>query len=134
MHFALFDNTTLQVDNVVSQQLSTYHVKQLNKGTTDETGLIQTADIVMGSDPVLIRNFLMTYKSTDVDVTVKVYLDNNALPVKTMTLPASSTLVNKHPILLNTTSEVLSLSFESTAPDFTIEDMEIPDSEIDPTD
>ncbi|KKL06155.1 hypothetical protein LCGC14_2598840, partial [marine sediment metagenome] len=88
----------------------------------------------MGNDPVFIRNFYLSYISSSVDVTVKVYLDNNALPAKTMTLDASSTIVNKAPILLNTSSEVLSLSFESTATDFTIEDMEIPDSEINPTD
>ena len=128
------DNGTLQIDDLKIRQLNTYHVKQLNKGTTDETGLFQTPDIVLGNDPVLIRNAYITYKSTDVDVTVKVYLDNNALPAKTMPLDASSTLVNKAPILLNTTSEVLSLSFESTATDFTIEDIEIPDTEINPTD
>ena len=125
---------TLQLDNVVVSQLNSYHVKQLNSGTTDETGLIQTQDIVMGNDPVFIRNFYLSYISSSVDVTVKVYLDNNALPAKTMTLDASSTIVNKAPILLNTSSEVLSLSFESAATDFTIEDMEIPDSEINPTD
>ena len=115
-------------------QLNTFHVKQLNKGTTDEIGLIQTGDIVLGSDPVVIREFLVTYKSSSVDVTVKIYLDNNTLPAKIIPLPASSKLVNKYPIRLNTTSEVLSLSFESTATDFTIEDMEIPASEINPTD
>ncbi len=125
---------TTQIDNIIVTQLNSYHVKQLNKGTTDETGLIQTGDIVLGNDPVLIRNAYITYLSSSVDVTVKVYLDNNALPAKTMTLDASSTLRNKVPILLNTTSEVLSLSFESTATDFTIEDIEIPDTEINPTD
>ena len=125
---------TTQIDNIVVRQLYTYHVKQLNKGTTDETGLIQTADIVLGNDPALIRNAYISYISTGVDVTVKVYLDNNALPAKTMPLDASSTLRNKVPILLNTTSEVLSLSFESTATDFTVEDIEIPDTEINPTD
>ncbi len=124
---------TLQLDDVVVSQLNSYHVLQLNSGTTDETGLIQTQDIVMGNDPVFIRNFFVSYISSSVDVTVKVYLDNNALPSKVETLAASSTLVNKYPILLNISSEVLSLSFESTATDFTIEDMEIPDSEINPT-
>lgn len=121
---------TLQIDNLVVTQLNSYHVKQLNKGTCDETGLLQTGDIVLGNDPVQIRNVYLSYKSSSVDVTVKVYLDNQTIPTKTMTLDASSTLRNKVPILLNTTSEVLSLSFESTATDFTIEDIEIPDKEI----
>lgn len=125
---------TLQIDNVVVRQVNSYHVKQLNKGTTDEIGLFQTGDIVLGKDPVQIRNAYVTYLSTTVDVTVKVYLDNNALPAKTMTLPASSTLVNKALIELNTTSEVLSLSFESTAVDFTAEDFEIKDEDINPSD
>ncbi len=134
LYITVGKNGTLQIDNVIVRQLNSYHVKQLNKGTTDETGLIQTADIVLGNDPVLIRNAYITYLSSSVAVTVKVYLDNNALPAKTMPLDASSTLRNKVPILLNTTSEVLSLSFESTATDFTVEDIEIPDKEINPTD
>lgn len=127
-------NGTLQIDNIVVTQFNSYHVKQLNKGTSSETGLLQTGDIVLGNDPALIRNTYVSYISTGVDVTVKVYLDNNALPAKTMTLDASSTLVNKALIPLNTTSEVLSLSFESTATDFTVEDFEIPDKEINPLD
>ena len=134
VEFFFSNNSTVQIDNVIVNQLNSYHVKQLNKGTTDETGLIQTADIVLGNDPVLIRNAYVSYISTDVDVTVKVYLDNNALPAKTMPLDASSTLRNKVPLLLNTTSEVLSLSFESTAVDFAVEDFEIPDREINPLD
>ena len=108
----------------------TFSVKQFNEGTSAETGLLQTEDIVLGNKTASVRNFFLSYRSTDKEVTVKVYVNNQDNPHHRFTIPASSTLQSKHQIALNVHARVLSLSFESDATDFVIEDMEIPDEEI----
>ncbi len=123
--------STLQIADLKLVQISSFRVKQFNKTTNGSTGLYKTPDMLLGENPAKVRYAYVSYKSTSVAVTVKIYLDDASTALEKQ-LAASSTLVHRKRIQFNTTSKILAVSFESAATDFEVEDFEIPPNEITP--
>ncbi len=75
------------------------------------------------------RNGYLSYISTDFEVIVEVYLDENDLPFKTIRLDIATSMKNVL-VPVKSRSKHLELSFQGLSTDFEIEEFRMPQEEI----